>query len=166
MITKLVVTTQITDNSGPLESPYSGDGAFSKSFNEQLTDGTGTGKAQIVHADQLTLAGSAVDSLDLAGGVTDQFGKTSTFTKIKSVMILPAAANDEDLIVGGGSNPFIGWHADVSDLDNVPAGGCLFVADVTTGWTVTASTGDILTITAGAGGAVYDIVIVGEGASA
>jgi hypothetical protein len=166
MITKLVVTTQITDNNGPLESPYSGDGAFSKSFNEQLTDGTGTGKAQVVHCDQRTLGGSAVDSLDLAGGVTDQFGLTTTFTKIKSVMILPATANDEDLIIGGGSNPFIGWFDDVSDLENVRAGGISFHADVVAGWTVTATTGDILTITAGAGGAVYDIVIVGEGASA
>ncbi len=166
MITKLIVTTQITDNSGSQDAPYAPDGAFAKSYSEQLTDGTGSGKAQVVFADQRTLVGSAADSLDLAGGLTDQFGATITFTKIKSIMILPAAANAEDLAIGGGSNPFIGWFADVSDVENVPAGGCSFHAYHTTGWAVTAATGDILEITAGAGGATYDIVIVGEGSVA
>ena len=39
-----------------------------------LTDGTGANQAKAVFADERTLAASATENLDLAGGLTDAFG--------------------------------------------------------------------------------------------
>ena len=65
MKTKLVTTVQITDNTGHGDFPADGD--FTSTNTLSLTDGTGSGKAQIVFADTRTLAGSASEELDPSG---------------------------------------------------------------------------------------------------
>ncbi len=167
MKTKLVTTIQITDNDGPGDSPFVADGNFTKSFIEALTDGTGSGKAQVVFADDRTLGAAANEELDLAGGLTDQFGQTITFTKIKALYVSAAAANAEIISVGGAAaNTFDGPFADSTDIIEIQPEGIFFAADVNTGWTVTAGTGDLLKVLAGASGGDYTIIIVGEGSVA
>lgn len=131
--------------------------------------GTGSGKANQVWRDRRTLAGGASDALDLRGGsLTNGFGVTASFSKIKLIAIfnrshLQTPATTASILVGGGSNPFLGQNND--QIATVEAG-CPCLQLSTEGWTVTAETGDILLIDndEAEDGAQYDIVIIGEAA--
>lgn len=131
----------------------------------QFTDGTGANQAKAVFADTRTLAASANESLDLAGGLSDVFGNVITFTKIKALLIQAAAGNTNDVLVGGAaSNGFTAWVGDATDVVKVKPGGMLAIAAPdATGLAVTAGTGDLLKIanSAGSTGVTYTIVVIG-----
>src|SRR4051812_14107572 len=78
--------------------------SYTKSLSFEL--GAGALQANTFFSDYRTLAASAVDSLDLAGVLTDAFGQTITFTEVKAIYIENGSAVD-DLAVGAGSNPFL-----------------------------------------------------------
>jgi hypothetical protein len=129
-----------------------------------LTDGNGANQAQAVFSDQRALGGSSNEELDLAGGLTDVYGATITFTKIKAIFVIAAAANGDNIEVGGSvANGFDAWVGAAGDLVKVRPGGVLaLIAAEATAYAVTAGTGDLLKIAnADAAGATYDIIIVG-----
>lgn len=130
-----------------------------------FTDGTGANQIKSMFSDQRTLSASATEDLDLAGSLTDVYGATITFTKIKLLAIFAASGNTNDVLVGGaGSNGFTSWVGDATDVVKVKPGGALIlVAPDATGYAVTAGTGDLLTITnsAGSTSVTYDVVIMG-----
>ena len=132
----------------------------------KITDGTGVLKAETIFRDNRTLAASATEDIDLAGVVTDSFGATITCTKVKAMLIYGAAANTNNVQVGGAAaNAFINWVASATDIIEVPPNGMFFlIAPTSAGYAVTAATGDLLTITNGGGGTpvTYDIIIVCE----
>lgn len=130
----------------------------------QLGNGTGSGQASKLFADQRTIAASSTENLDLAGVLTDPFGSTLTFATVKAIRICASASNTNNVVVGGAaSNTFVGPFADATDKVAVRPGGCALFVAPQTGWTVTASTGDILLIAnSGSGtGVTYDVTIVG-----
>jgi hypothetical protein len=141
------------------------------SINEAISfaTGTSTGLADLLFFDTRSLGASATEDLDLAGGLTDAFGATLTFVKIKGIYVKAAAANNvaNSLIVGNATAPFIGpfGAAGASEI-YLPPGGFLFLVHPTTGWTVTATTGDDLKMTnsAGTNTISYDVVIWGTSA--
>jgi len=136
-------------------------------FAWTVANGTSADQADLIFRDQRTLALSTSENLDLAGGLTSVFGATLTFVKVKMIYVKAKSTNGGNIIVGGAAaNAFVGPFADSSDKVNIPAGGLYHVADPTTGWTVTAGTGDILKIENddGAAEGVYDIIIVGTSA--
>jgi hypothetical protein len=139
--------------------------AFSPSATVQFSAGTGTGKADKLFSDQRTLAASATENLDLAGVLVDPLGATLTFGHVKAIYIHAAAANTNDVCVGGAAtNTFSGPLADPTDIVCVKPGGVLVLTVASgVGWTVTPATGDILKVTNSAGttGVTYDVVIVG-----
>jgi hypothetical protein len=130
-----------------------------------FTNGTGANNVNNIFSDQRTLAASATEDLDLAGSLTDAFGNTITFTKIKALLVVAASGNTNDVVVGGaGANGFDSWVSATGDSVLVKPGGCLLiVAPDATGYAVTAGTGDLLTITnsAGSTSVTYDVVIAG-----
>lgn len=129
-----------------------------------FTSGTSTYQVDLMFSDQRTLAASATENLDLAGGLTDPLGATLTFAKIKVIKICAARANANNVVVGGAaSNTFVGPFVDATDKVAVAPGGCAVLVAPASGWTVTASTGDILLVAnSGAGtGVTYDIVVLG-----
>ncbi|WP_340265409.1 hypothetical protein [Sphingobium mellinum] len=130
-----------------------------------FSDGLGANQAKAVFADERTLAASANESLDLAGGLSDVFGNLITFTKIKAIAIQAAATNSNDVLVGGAaSNGFISFVGATDDTIKVKPGGMfLIVAPDANGLAVTASTADLLKIANSAGGSsvTYKIVIIG-----
>lgn len=130
-----------------------------------FTDGTGANQIKSMFTDQRTLSASATEDLDLAGSLTDVYGATITFTKVKLLMVRAASGNTNDVLVGGaGSNGFTSWVGDATDVVKVkPGGSLILVAPDATGYAVTAGTGDLLTITnsAGSTSVTYDIVILG-----
>lgn len=139
---------------------------FRRSYD--LASGTGADQADKIFHDQRTLGASSTEDLDLAGGLTDAFGSTITFVKIRGLFVAAATGNTNNVQVGGAAaNQFINWVADASDKINVRPGGIFaLIARDTTGYAVTAGTGDLLRIgNSGAGTSVtYDIVIIGTSA--
>lgn len=132
------------------------------------TSGTGAGQADLLFADQRTIADSENDDLDLAGSLTDVFGNTLTFVEICAMEVRAAGGNTNDVVVGGAaSNAFTGPFGDASDTIAVQPGGVLALgAPDAGGWTVAAGTGDVLRIANGGAGSsvTYDIVLVGRSA--
>lgn len=131
-----------------------------------LTNGTGAGKAQQVFHDQRTLEGGASEDLDLSGGFDNAFGESVSFTDIKALYIEAASTNTDDLLVGGATaNGFATMFGESTDkLVLKPGGAVLLFAPGADGYAVTADTGDLLKVAdGGAGGATYDIVVIGEG---
>jgi hypothetical protein len=120
----------------------------------------------LTNATRTVFAGgtSTTENLDLAGALTNAFGQTITFTKIKALAIVAAAGNTNDVVVGGASsNGFVSPFGDATDKIKIRPGGMfLITAPDATGFAVTAGTGDILLV-ANVGGTpvTYDVVIAG-----
>ena len=131
-----------------------------------LAHGTGAGQADRLYSAQRTLAASANETLDLAGVLTDAFGATITFARIKAFYIVADAGNANNVIIGDATSN--AWAALLNADGTITlrpggwiGGGCGSLD--ATGWVVTATTGDLLKVAnSGAGSAVtYDIVLIG-----
>lgn len=130
----------------------------------QLLDGTGAGKSSKTFAASRTIAGSGSDPLDLAGVLTDAFGSALTFTKIRLIAISSSATNASTLKMGAGTAPMGSFFgANTERLIIRPGGFVLIAAPDATGYAVTATSADTLTISNdSASVSAYDILIVGE----
>lgn len=133
-----------------------------------LADGSGANQANRIWHDRRTLAASATEDLDLAGVLTDPFGATISFARIRAMLIKAAAANANNLIVGNASaNGFISWVGGATHTVTVRPGGLLLlVAPDATAYAVTAATADLLKVANSAGGTsvTYDVVLLGSSA--
>jgi hypothetical protein len=130
-----------------------------------LTNGTGANQINQLFADTRTLAASATENIDLAGGLTDPFGTAITFTKIKALIIRAKSTNTNDVVVGGHATAACAsFFGDATDKVKVKPGGVVaFVAPDANGYAVTATTADLLTIanSAAGTGVTYDIFLLG-----
>lgn len=132
---------------------------IAKKLTQAFSNGTGANQANNVFADDFAISGAGTQTYDLAGGVTNALGQTLTFTAIKALIVQNTGS--AVLNIGGGSNPFLGWLGDASDVIKVPVGGFVVLCDPTAaGQAVTASTGDIVTI--GATDGAGTIIVIGE----
>jgi hypothetical protein len=144
-----------------------GDVSHSLSFSPSIvfTDGAGANQIQRIFADTRTLAASANEDLDLAGGLTDAIGQTITLARVRGLLIRASAANINNVIVGNAATN--GWITAFGGAAHTmtirPGGLVLLAAPDATGYAVTAATGDLLRIanSAGTTGVTYDIVILG-----
>lgn len=125
--------------------------------------GTAADQADTIFHDQRTIAASGTDDLDLAGVLTNPFGATATFADVRLILIAAAAANINNVVVGGDANALLFGGAAAHTVTVRPGGMFLLAARDATGYVVTPSTGDILQVAnSGAGTAVtYDVVIIG-----
>lgn len=139
--------------------------AFNQLTTLRLGAGTSSGQADLMFADQRTLAASATENLDLAGVLVDPLGATLTFGHVKLIYIKAASTNTNDVCVGGAaSNGFFAPFGDATDKVCVKPGAvALFEIATGVGWAVTATTADILKVTNSAGGTSvkYDVIIAG-----
>lgn len=137
--------------------------SVSKSF--VLTDGTGANQAKDLFTDRRTLAASASEDLDLSGVLTNAFGASIAFTKIRALIISASADNANDVVVGGHATAACAsFFSDATDKLNVKPGGTVaLIAPNAAGYAVTAVTADLLKIANGGAGTpvTYDIVIIG-----
>lgn len=132
----------------------------------ELANGTGAGQADLAFTDTRTLAASGTEDLDLAGALTDPFGVSQVFARVKLLVVSAAAANTNNVVVSRPAS--LGWplFSAASDAIALRPGAFLMLAagDAdATGYAVTAGTGDLLTITNSAGttGVTYSIMVVG-----
>ena len=132
-------------------------------FSTLFANGTGSGQASQQWHDTRTLTASATENLDLAGVLTNAFGTTLTFVKVKLVYVKAASGNTNDVQVTRPSSNGLVLFMAAGDGIALSPGAWMVYCSPTTGVTVTASTGDILTITnsAGSTSVTYDVVIIG-----
>lgn len=140
-------------------------------YTKTMANGTGSGNSQKMYATTYTIAASTTQSVDLAGALTDFFGSTITFSKIKVIYVeLATTTAASSIKVGGGSDAagtaaLINWVGAANDLVRVRNGGCFMLACTDgTGYAVTATTADILGITNedGANSATVNLFVCGE----
>lgn len=148
--------------SGALSTPQD---VLTKSIIQNFTNGTGSGQADQIFRDQRTLADGATENLDLAGVLTDPFGVTLTFAKVK-VIIIQNLSTTQTLTLGGAATAqFINWVGGATYTVNIPPGGFFAIAAPIAGFAVTATTGDLLKVLNSAGAScIYNIVIIGTSA--
>lgn len=131
-----------------------------------LASGTATGQADKIFSDTRTIAASGTEDLDLAGVLVDALGATLTFVKVKAVLIVAAAGNTNAVrVTRPASNGAPLFLAASDGLDVLPGGTFLWTAPGA-GITVTAGTGDLLTVANSSSGTsvTYDVVIIGTSA--
>lgn len=121
-------------------------------LNVLLNFGTGTDQASKAYiAQRPPLAATTFDNLDLAGGLVDGLGNTLTFATLKLALVAIVAPDyaTKSLRVGpqGQSNPFLGaWGGTGATVYKAFNVWDLTVYSPTTGYTVTAGTGDIFPV--------------------
>lgn len=132
-----------------------------------LANGTAANQADKIFTDTRTLAASGTEDLDLAGVLVDAFGATTTFVKLKAIIIAAAAGNANNVNVTRPASNGVPIFAAASDAVAVRPGGFFALAcGDNTAIGVTAGTGDLITITnSGAGTSVtYDVILIGTSA--
>jgi len=141
---------------------------LTKSIVRAFTNGTGNAKAQVKWSDRRIIAASGNEDLDLAAGLTDSFGRTITFTKIKALIIEAASGNTNNVVVTRPGSNGVPIYAAAGDAHAIQPNGVLIMCDPNAGVTVTPGTGDLINISNSAGGTgvTYDIIIIGEGSVA
>ncbi len=160
VIADLLKTLDLGNATAPLNKTYTVD----------LTSGVAAGMADKVFHDTRTLAASATENLDLAGGLTDALGDACTFAKVKAIAIVAAAGNTNNVLIGGDvTNTFFPmFGAETDTLVLRPGAGIILWAGAAdaTGYAVTASTADLLKIANSSSGSsvTYDVIIIGTSA--
>jgi hypothetical protein len=69
-------------------------------YTKTFANGALAGQADRIWADTGTLAASANTDLDLAGALTDVFGATVTFARVKALVVAARDANTNNVVVG------------------------------------------------------------------
>jgi len=133
-----------------------------------LTSGTGDHAADMMWSDTRTLSASATEDLDLAGSLSPHVGTgTLTFARIKLLYFAAASGNTNNVNITRPASNGVPWMLAAGDgFPLVPDGKFVWVAPNAAGIAVTASTGDLITVTnsAGSTSVTYDVVIIGASA--
>jgi hypothetical protein len=106
--------------------------------------GSGAGRVDQFVTQTRTLAGGAAENLDLAGGLTNPFGETVAFARVKAIVVeLLADTTASSITVGGAvSNQWADGPA-----ARITNGGILLLAVTdATALAVTAGTGDLFRV--------------------
>lgn len=130
----------------------------------EMTPGTAAlGQANILFSDTRTLAASGTENLDLAGVLADALGTTIAAAEVVAIYIGAASGNTNDVqLTRPAAN---GVPLFLAAGDGIAIGpGDFFLFTNRKGITVTAATGDLLTVTNSAAGTgvTYDVVIFGR----
>jgi len=134
-----------------------------------LSSGVVADQADLIFADQRTLAASGTEDIDLAGTLLDAFGAVINFAKIKAILITAAKANTNNVVVGGkGATGYVGPFGANTHTIAIPPGGVFLIAGPALAGlgAVGAGATDLLKILNSAAGTpvTYDIIIIGTSA--
>ena len=135
------------------------------SYTDSLTDGTSADQCKMVWHDQGTIASGGSAAIDVAGSLTDAFGNSAVFTKIKGIMLLnKGVASGSSFTETSGENIITSTSTLTSASHAAPLepGGVMLFTSPKVGGTVTASSADTITLSrAGSSTVTYQIVIWG-----
>lgn len=128
-------------------------------------NGTGAGQADLVYVKTRTITASSNEDLDLAGTLTDQYGATVTFARIKAIIVAAASGNTNNVnVTRPASNGLATGFLASGDGVAIRPGGmfCLAATDLTS-YPVTAGTGDLINVANSSSGTsvTYTVIILG-----
>ncbi len=142
-------------------------------FSDNLTNGVAVDTADLLYYSIATITASGNLQLDLRGSLTNVFGDSVVFVRVKAVMITFQSDNTASgLVIGGGTdgtgtNAFIGWFGADDHTEAVNKTGAFWkYRSDATGWVTVAGTGDIFTITNADGALSAKIYVAVIGCSA
>lgn len=120
-------------------------------FSSSLANGTGEGKCSVFYVDEISIAAGATANLDLSGALTDVFGASIAFTKIRLMyieLISSTLSTGSSIYVGGHATAaFSSFFGDATDKIRIRLGGCMQLScSDSTGYPVTLTTADMLKI--------------------
>src|SRR6185295_2511590 len=123
-------------------------------------------QADKVYSAQFSIVGSATQSIDLAGVLTDAFGAALSFVKVKTIFVKHVSGLNTLRIERPAANGAILFGAASGALAVLTAGGRFLWDDPAAGFAVTAGTGDLISLvnTAATNTIVVNVVIVGTSA--
>lgn len=131
-------------------------------INKTFSNGSGTTQvADLVYHASRSLTTAASETLDLYGGLTDAFGTTLNFARIKSITI-ENTSGSMTVTLGAADAPVALFDPATATVLIKPYGAVTLVAPLA-GWTVTDSSADGIKILNSAGDTTtYKIHIVGS----
>lgn len=156
-----------TTYSKPVETWAIPTESLSVQHQDSYSNGTGANQCDKEFHDERTLAAGTPEELDLAGALTNGFGETVTFAKIKSIWIefLTETAGYTLEVGGAALNAFATMFGDATDKLVIGAGGHFYNSSPIDGFAVTAATADLLKINnPNAGEITYKIILTGTSA--
>jgi hypothetical protein len=131
----------------------------------EVTAGTDAlGKADVLWADQRTLAASGTENIDLAGVLAGLLGGTVTAAEVTAIYLEADPGNTNDVqFFGAAANAFNGPLSGTTPKLTLGPGDCALLTNKK-GWAVVAATGDIILVTNAAGttGVTYKIIVFGR----
>jgi hypothetical protein len=164
---KTVVTARIDATYQNIIDLVTADAPLQTQKKITMTNGTAADRADLVFSDTRTISASSSENLDLAASLTDVFGSTLTFVELRAIMVIADSSNTNNVRVTRPASNGVPLFLAASDGIDVPPGGVfLWSCPADGAVTVTASTGDIITVANSSSGTAvnYDIVIVGTSA--
>lgn len=163
-----LVTVQIASTYKNLLDLGTPTDSFLKKVLIELSNGTGANANDLMWHDQRTLAASGTEDLDLAGGLTNPLtGAAMTFVELRAILVFAASANTNNVVISRPASNGVPLFSAAGDALPIPPGGVFIWSCPADGKvTVTAGTGDLITVTnsAGSTSVTYDAVILGTSA--
>lgn len=127
--------------------------------------GSGSGQVNTEWTDERSLSASSNESLDLnAGTITDGLNNVASFSFVNAVEIIADAANVNNVVVGAGTNPFVGPMGGTTPTVTLKPGERMMWIAPGAGWAITGGSNDILKVANSSSGTAvgYRIKIVGR----
>lgn len=131
-------------------------------YTLRATFGDALDKANMIYTQSETLSVGNLD-IDLAGGITDTWGTTITFTKVKGIYVKNnnLVAGDTLSVGGAAANPLVNWVADGTDIVVVGPGGVLMLWNPSAAGYAVAGGAKVLRLTATGHTISYDLAVIG-----
>lgn len=150
---------QIDESDGLFPDPGEVLKAVTNKGNPAGSGSSATFVADRVYVRTQTIGTSATLNLDLSGSLTDPFGNTVTFSKIKLLRIRLVSGGASSILVNNqASNVFGNIHGTIQ-----PGGAITWEIPTSAGEDVVAGTGDILSITNNDGSNAAEVEIFAAG---
>jgi hypothetical protein len=148
-----------------------GSASFNPALSISYSDGAGANQADLIWSDTRTIIASGTDELDLTGlagspqvAMTDVYGQTVTFARVKAIYVAAAAANTNNVnVVRPASNGFALFLAAGDGIALAPGDVFQWASPTAAGKVVTGGSADLLNLinSAGSTTVTYTIVIIG-----
>ncbi|MCG8586903.1 MAG: hypothetical protein MI757_19540 [Pirellulales bacterium] len=135
-------------------------------YKQSFSDGTSDDEADVLWHDERTLSVAANEDFDLTALARTVFGNATTvaMATVKAMLIVNTnTAAGEDLSIGNAaSNAWVGPFGAATHTLDVPADSSVLLVNRKSGWSVSASSADMLRIANnGTGDITYRIALVG-----
>lgn len=137
-----------------------------KTISDSLANGTGLDQADQFYMVSGTVAAGTPVDIDLAGSLSNAFGSTVTFARLKGIVIQNKTTTAGAILqVGAGSNPITSpWLASGDGVNVGPDGVFMLWNPSAAGYAVTATSADILRLTSASGTISYELYLIGASA--